>query len=52
MQMWRDARSAPKRRAALSRWIYGVNMSYYFDMRRDARSSRRNPGQNEAVIAV
>jgi len=41
------------RRAArpLSRWIYGVNMSYYFDMPRDARSSRRNPGQNEAVIA-
>jgi len=27
-------------------------MSYYFDMHRDARSSRRNPGQNEAVIAV
>jgi len=27
-------------------------MSYCFDMRRNARSSSRNPGQNEAVIAV
>ena len=40
------------RRIAVLRWIYGVNMSYYFDMRRVVRSSRRNPSQNEAVIAV